>query len=94
MSEAGASASRRVTIRNQRGLHARAAAKFVKTAEAYQADVWVVKDGTEVLGTSIMGLMMLAAGPGTEIDLRAAGAQAEDALDALATLIDRKFDED
>ena len=86
--------ARRVTIRNQRGLHARAAAKFVKTAEAYEAEIRVVKDETEVLGTSIMGLMMLAAGPGTEIDLRASGADAEAALDALAQLIDRKFDED
>jgi phosphocarrier protein len=86
--------ARRVTIRNQRGLHARAAAKFVKTAEAFAAEIRVVKDDTEVLGTSIMGLMMLAAGPGTEIDLRATGADAEAALDALAQLIDRKFDED
>jgi len=93
MTEA-ASQARRVTIRNQRGLHARAAAKFVKTAEAFEAEIRVVKDGTEVLGTSIMGLMMLAAGPGTEIDLRATGADAETALDALAQLIDRKFDED
>lgn len=93
MSDA-ATQARRVTIRNQRGLHARAAAKFVKTADAYDAEIWVVKDETEVLGTSIMGLMMLAAGPGTEIDLRATGADAEAAVDALARLIDRKFDED
>jgi phosphocarrier protein len=93
MTEA-ATQARRVTIRNQRGLHARAAAKFVKTAEAYDAEIRVFKDETEVLGTSIMGLMMLAAGPGTEIDLRATGADAEAALDALAQLIDRKFDED
>ncbi len=93
MTEA-ATPARRVTIRNQRGLHARAAAKFVKTAEAYDAEIRVLKDETEVLGTSIMGLMMLAAGPGTEIDLRATGADAEAALDALAQLIDRKFDED
>ena len=93
MTEA-ATQARRVTIRNQRGLHARAAAKFVKTAEAYDAEIRVVKDETEVLGTSIMGLMMLAAGPGTEIDLRASGREAEAALDALAVLIDRKFDED
>jgi phosphocarrier protein len=93
MTEA-ATQARRVTIRNQRGLHARAAAKFVKTAETFDAEIRVVKDETEVLGTSIMGLMMLAAGPGTEIDLRATGADAEAALDALAQLIDRKFDED
>jgi phosphocarrier protein len=93
MTEA-ATQARRVTIRNQRGLHARAAAKFVKTAEAYDAEIRVLKDETEVLGTSIMGLMMLAAGPGTEIDLRATGADSQAALDALAQLIDRKFDED
>jgi len=87
-------AERRVTICNQRGLHARAAAKFVKTAEGFDAQVTVVKDDSEVQGTSIMGLMMLAAGPGTEIVLRARGRQRAAALDALAELIARKFDED
>lgn len=94
MSESESGCRRRVTIRNQRGLHARAAAKFVKTAEAYAAEVTVVKDGTEVLGTSIMGLMMLAAGPGSELELQAAGADADAALEALVQLIDRRFDED
>lgn len=88
------SAQRRVVIRNQRGLHARAAAKFVKTAEAFDARVTVVKDDSEVQGTSIMGLMMLAAAPGTEITLRATGTEREAALDALVALIERKFDED
>jgi phosphocarrier protein len=87
-------AERRVTIRNQRGLHARAAAKFVKTAERFQARVTVNKDGCEVPGTSIMGLMMLAAAPGTELGLRAEGEQREAALDALEDLIERRFDED
>jgi phosphocarrier protein len=81
-------------IRNRRGLHARAAARFVKLAWEYDADVTVAKNGTEVSGRSIMGLMMLAAGPGTEIELRASGPQAAVALDALATLIDGGFDED
>jgi len=85
---------RRVRIRNQRGLHARAAAKFVRTAEAFAAEVTVVKDGVEVPGQSIMGLMMLAAGPGTELELRASGADGAAALDALEDLIARKFDED
>lgn len=85
---------RSVCICNQRGLHARAAAKFVRTVEAYEADVSVLKDGVEVPGNSIMGLMMLAAGPGTELRLRASGGQAGDVLDALAELIARRFDED
>jgi phosphocarrier protein HPr len=85
---------RLATIRNRRGLHARAAARFVKLAWEYDAEVTVAKNGTEVSGRSIMGLMMLAAGPGTEIELRASGPQAAVALDALATLIDGGFDED
>jgi phosphocarrier protein len=85
---------RSVSICNRRGLHARAAAKFVRTVEAFDAEVVVVKDGVEVPGNSIMGLMMLAAGPGTELRLRAAGAQAGSALDALEDLIARRFDED
>lgn len=89
-----APASRRVTILNKRGLHARAAAKFVKLAGQFQADVTVVKDGTAVSGRSIMGLMMLAASPGTELQLKASGADAEAALAALAALVGAKFDED
>ncbi len=88
------SKARIVTIRNQRGLHARAAAKFVRTVEAHEAEVSVTKDDTEVAGNSIMGLMMLAAGPGTQVELRASGEQAEASLDALEDLIARKFDED
>ncbi len=84
---------RLATIRNRRGLHARAAARFVKLAWEYDADVTVAKNGTEVSGRSIMGLMMLAAGPGTEIELRATGPQAAAALDALAALIGGGFDE-
>ena len=87
-------ASRMVTIRNQRGLHARAAAKFVKLAGQFSAEVSVIKGDMVVTGTSIMGLMMLAATPGTELELRASGAEAESALSAVAALIDRRFDED
>ena len=81
-------------IRNQRGLHARAAAKFVKVAGSYNAQVRVIKGDMDVSGTSIMGLMMLAAGIGTDIELRASGAQANEAMRALVDLIERKFDEE
>jgi phosphocarrier protein HPr len=82
------------TICNQRGLHARAAARFVKTAGLFNAEVWVRKNGTEVSGRSIMGLMMLAAAPGTTIRLVATGPEAEAAVAALARLVECKFDED
>jgi phosphocarrier protein len=85
---------RTATICNQRGLHARAAARFVKTAGLFDAEVWVRKNGTEVSGRSIMGLMMLAAAPGAVIQLTATGREAEAAVTALAKLIECKFDED
>ena len=87
-------AARDVTICNQRGLHARAASKFVRVAEMFDADVSVSKDGTEVCGTSIMGLMILAASPGTSIRLSATGPEAVDALNALASLVADRFDEE
>jgi phosphocarrier protein len=83
-----------MTIRNQRGLHARAAARFVKCAELFDAEVTVAKKDVVVSGLSIMGLMMLAAGPGTTIEVAASGAEAEPALDALEALVDTKFDEE
>jgi phosphocarrier protein len=86
--------SRIATICNQRGLHARAAARFVKTAGLFNAEVWVRKNGTEVSGRSIMGLMMLAAAPGAVIRLAATGPEAEAAVTALAKLVECKFDED
>ena len=92
--ESTSRSQRRVTIVNQKGLHARAAAKFVKLAERYDAEVSVAKGGQEVPGSSIMGLMMLAAGPGCEIELTAAGADREAALDALCDLVRRAFDEE
>lgn len=82
------------TISNRRGLHARAAAKFVKLAGTFDAQVVVSKKGMEVSGLSIMGLMMLAAGIGCSIELSATGPQAHEALTALVDLIDSKFDED
>lgn len=83
-----------VTISNRRGLHARAAAKFVKLAGQFDAQIVVAKKGIEVSGLSIMGLMMLAAGPGCAIEMRAAGGEAALAIAALANLVDSKFDED
>jgi phosphocarrier protein HPr len=88
------SASRTVEIVNIRGLHARASAKFVKLASGFDAEVRVSKDGQTVDARSIMGLMMLAAGPGCCIDIAAEGAEAEAAVDALATLVEARFDED
>ena len=91
---AGGAITRIANIRNQRGLHARAAAKFVKVAGGSNAQVRVIKGDMDVSGTSIMGLMMLAAGIGTDIELRASGAQANEAMQALVDLIERKFDEE
>lgn len=85
---------RELAIINQRGLHARASAKFVKCAESYDADIRVSRDGQTVPGTSIMGLMMLAAAMGTTITVEASGPQAHAAVDALAALVAAKFDED
>jgi len=85
--------SRIVTICNQRGLHARAAAKFVTLAERFDASVDVVRDGQTVSARSIMGLMMLGAGCGATIELRAEGWGAKEALDALAALVESGFAE-
>jgi len=82
------------TILNKLGIHARPAAQFVKTANRYKADVFVEKDGEEVDGKSIMGLMMLAAGHGSVITISADGADADTALEALGDLILRKFEEE
>jgi phosphocarrier protein len=86
--------TRIASIRNQRGLHARAAAKFVKLAGSFDAQIRVIKGDTDVSGISIMGLMMLGAGIGTDIKLRASGRQAAEALAALTDLIERRFDEE
>lgn len=83
-----------VEIVNERGLHARASAKFVKTASAFDAEVRVTKDESTVDARSIMGLMMLAAGVGSTIDITAEGPQAQEALDALVRLVANRFDED
>ncbi|XBQ17439.1 MAG: HPr family phosphocarrier protein [Oceanicaulis sp.] len=87
------SASRTVTICNQRGLHARASARFVAEAARYDAVVTVAREGEKVRADSIMELLMLAAGPGAQITISAEGNDAEAALDALAGLVECGFDE-
>ncbi len=84
---------RLLTIVNTRGLHARASAKFVQCAEQFNAEVKVFKDGNSVSGTSIMGLMMFAAGRGSSIRIEATGIEAEDALNALEVLVTDGFGE-
>ena len=87
-------ARRTVEIINKRGLHARASAKFVKLAADYDAEVTVTREGQSVDARSIMGLMMLGAGPGSTLELSAEGAEAEHALDALSALVAARFEED
>lgn len=89
----GAGLTRDLKIVNRRGLHARASAKLVKLVETFDADVVVMKDGQSVGGNSIMGLMMLAASPGCSIRVSATGAEAEDALAAIAELVESGFGE-
>ena len=85
---------REVEITNQRGLHARASAKFVNLASSLDANVEVEKDGSKVCGTSIMGLMMLGAAKGDSIVIHVSGMHAEDALEKLATLVEERFGEE
>lgn len=85
--------SRTLTICNKRGLHARAAAKFVTLAERFSAAVDVARDGQSVSARSIMGLMMLGAGQGATIEVKAEGWDAKEALDALAALVEAGFNE-
>lgn len=85
---------RHLLIVNKRGLHARASAKFVQLAEAFEAELTVSRDGLSVGGQSIMGLMMLAAGLGSTIEVSATGPQALEALDAIARLVADKFGEE
>ena len=94
MADGDAPPPRQLTIVNAKGLHARASAKFVQCAVKFDAQICVVKDGSAVSGTSIMGLMMLGAGIGSEISICAAGRQAVAALDAIEALIAAKFGED
>jgi phosphocarrier protein HPr len=82
-----------LTICNRKGLHARASARFVQTVEKFDAEVRVMRGGEVVGGTSIMGLMMLAAAPGTKITVEATGKEAAEVIEALAALIDSRFGE-
>ena len=86
--------SRELPIINKRGLHARASAKFVQMVERFNAEVWVTKGSETVGGTSIMGLMMLSAGPGTSIVVSAIGPEAQAAIDAITDLVASKFNEE
>jgi phosphocarrier protein len=86
--------ARTVTICNQRGLHARAAAKFVKLAARFESEITVRRSGLSVSGGSIMGLMMLAASPGCDLEISASGIDAAAAVLALSALVEAGFDED
>ena len=86
--------TREFTVANKLGIHARPAALFVKIANQFSADVYVEKDGERINGKSIMGLMMLAAGPGSVLKVEASGRDAEAVLDQLGDLVARKFDEE
>jgi len=83
-----------VTVKNKLGIHARPASMFVKLANHYDCDVYVEKDGERVNGKSIMGLMMLAAGPGSKITIYTEGKDASRAMQELVNLVERKFDEE
>ena len=85
--------SKEVTVSNKLGIHARPAAQFVKTASQFEAEILVEKDGEEINGKSIMGLMMLAAGHGSVLKLIAEGPDAEEALQSLEDLVVRNFGE-
>ena len=89
-----AAVSREIPIINKRGLHARASAKFVQMVERFNAEVWVTRGGETVGGTSIMGLLMLAASPGTSITVEATGKEAAEVVEALTTLINSRFGEE
>ena len=92
--DSSAAVVREIEIVNKKGLHARASAKFVQTAEQFDATITVSRGNESVGGTSIMGLMMLSAGPGTSIVVSATGAEAEAAMAALTELIGSKFGEE
>ena len=86
--------SREIPIINKRGLHARASAKFVQMVERFNAEVWVTRGSETVGGTSIMGLMMLSAAPGTTITVSAVGPEAQAAINAITELVASKFNEE
>jgi phosphocarrier protein HPr len=93
-SPASGAIMRVLEICNKKGLHARASAKFVQTVEQFDAEVWVTRGNERVGGTSIMGLMMLAAGTGTSITVEATGPQAGAVIEALSALVSSRFSEE
>lgn len=86
--------TKELTVVNKKGIHARPAAMFVKTANRFACDIFVEKDGEKINGKSIMGLMMLAAGPGSKLTIHASGAEGPAAIAEIEALVKRKFDED
>ena len=94
LAEVDAIMTKDIMVCNKLGIHARPAAMFVKIANRFSCDIFVEKDGEKVNGKSIMGLMMLAAGPGSKLTVHATGQDASQAIAELETLIQRKFDED
>jgi phosphocarrier protein HPr len=86
--------SKELTVGNKLGIHARPAALFVKTANRFACDIFVEKDGEKINGKSIMGLMMLAAGPGSKLIIHAIGVDAQLAIAEIEALVKRKFDEE
>ena len=94
ITDGGSAMTKDFWVANKLGIHARPAAMFVKTANRFSCDIFVEKDGEKVNGKSIMGLMMLAAGPGSKLTVQAHGQDASQAIAALETLIKRKFDEE
>jgi len=86
--------TKELTISNKLGIHARPAAVFVKTANRFASEILVEKDGEKINGKSIMGLMMLAAGPGSKLTLHVRGDDASQAIEELKALVERKFDEE
>jgi phosphocarrier protein len=94
LADSNSAMTRDFLVANKLGIHARPAAMFVKTANRFHCDIFVEKDGERVNGKSIMGLMMLAAGPGSKLTVCAEGHDASQALAELETLIQRKFDEE
>ena len=94
MSDVASSAQAVLNICNQRGLHARASAKFVKLASSFESEIRVTRDGVTVDARSIMGLLMLGAGIGCGVEIEAEGVDAAEAIEALSDLVARKFDED
>ena len=91
---AGQKIEKEITIINRLGLHARPAAMFVRIATRYRSEVWVEKEGERINGKSIMGLMMLAAGQGSTLQIRCEGPDADKAMEELEELINAKFNED